>query len=37
MSDNSNNELINKIRMQLEKVWEVYKKITHHEILNKNN
>ena len=37
MKNNSKDNLIEQIRKQLKNVWEVYKKITQHEVLNKNN
>ena len=37
MPENSNNDLIEQLRKQLENVLEVYRKITQPQVLNKTN
>ena len=37
MPENTNNDLIEQIRKQMENVLEVYRKITHTQVLNKTN
>ncbi len=37
MPENTNNDLIEQIRKQMENVLEVYRKITQTQVLNKTN